>query len=418
MISMIRSIALVLSALSLLTPLSAADGSTPAERRIAFTRKAIERQPGQSRPYNRLAMALAQRARETADPDYYRQALAAVKTSLELAPDNYGARKARVWCLLGQHELTQALEEAKLLNRLAPDDIQVYGFLADAYTQLGKYSEAEKSVQWMLDLRPGNVPGLTRGAYLRELYGLTDGAVEFLQKAYQRIRPTEVEHRAWILSHLARLRLGRGQLELAETVVDEALLLFPDYHYALATLAEVRMGQRRFAEAAELFERRYKTAPHPENLLDVALALEKAGRTDEAKAAYRKFEKLGRAEMEGADNCNRELVFYYTDQAGKPDEALGIARREIERRRDVFTRDAYAWALYAGGDYQQAHQEIELALAPGIQDAKLFYHAAEIAVKLNDGQAAERYWNLSLSTNAHSPVASDVRASLARWRSR
>lgn len=37
----------------------------------------------------------------------------------------------------------------------------------------------------MLDLRPGNVPALTRGAYLRELYGYTEAAIEFLQRAYQ-----------------------------------------------------------------------------------------------------------------------------------------------------------------------------------------------------------------------------------------
>ena len=30
----------------------------------------------------------------------------------------------------------------------------------------------------MLDLRPGNLPGLTRAAYLRELFGDLDGSVE------------------------------------------------------------------------------------------------------------------------------------------------------------------------------------------------------------------------------------------------
>ena len=102
----------------------------------------IDRNPDYYRPYNQLAMALARRARETADSDYYRQALAAVEASLERKPGNYGARKARVWCLLGQHEFSQALEEAKALNKLALDDVQVYGFLADAYTELGHYHQA------------------------------------------------------------------------------------------------------------------------------------------------------------------------------------------------------------------------------------------------------------------------------------
>ncbi len=64
----------------------------------------------------------------------------------------------------------EALEQAAgELNKIFPDDVQVYGFLADAHVELGHYEEATDSVQWMLDLRPGNVPALTRAAYLREL---------------------------------------------------------------------------------------------------------------------------------------------------------------------------------------------------------------------------------------------------------
>jgi len=46
----------------------------------------------------------------------------------------------------------------------------------------GRYDDAERSAQWMLDLRPGNIPALTRAAYLRELFGdiLKVGAVACL----------------------------------------------------------------------------------------------------------------------------------------------------------------------------------------------------------------------------------------------
>ena len=65
----------------------------------------------------------------------------------------------------------------------------VYGFLVDAYAELGDYAEAEKAAQWMLDLRPGNVPGLTRAAYLRELFGDLDGRARADGRArYERTR--------------------------------------------------------------------------------------------------------------------------------------------------------------------------------------------------------------------------------------
>ena len=62
------------------------------------------------------------------------------------------------------------LELAEQLNQRAPDDVVVYGFLVDANVELGNYDAAVDAAQWMLDLHPGNVPALTRAAYLRELH--------------------------------------------------------------------------------------------------------------------------------------------------------------------------------------------------------------------------------------------------------
>ena len=119
-------------------------------------------------------------------PTFYREAWAATERSLQVEPGNLEARKLQVWILLGQHEFPRAVEAAEQINRSMPDDVLVYGFLVDGYTELGRYAEAEKAAQWMLDMRPGNVPGLTRAAYLRELFGDHEGAVELMDTAYRR----------------------------------------------------------------------------------------------------------------------------------------------------------------------------------------------------------------------------------------
>ena len=176
----------------------------------------------------------------------------------------------------------------------------------------------------MLDLRPGNVPGLTRAAYLRELFGDVEGAMEMMTQAYQRTSQAEAEDQAWILTHVAHLELMRGNVEAADQVLQQALGVFPGYHYALAQLAKVRTVQKKYAEAAELLERRYQSAPHAENLFDLAEALELAGRKPEATRALAEFEQKALKEMEKWDNSNRELVFYYTDHARKPAEAVTV----------------------------------------------------------------------------------------------
>ncbi|RNC66701.1 MAG: hypothetical protein ED859_16050 [Desulfuromonadales bacterium] len=387
---------------------------SPAEQRIAWARKAIEANPKDHQAYNELAMAFARRARETSDTAFYDRAGEALKESFLIAPGNFEGRKTRVWVLLGRHEFAQALEEARKLNRDAPDDLMVYGFLVDANAELGNYREAEEAAQWMLDLRPGNIPGLTRAAYLRELFGDIDGAVELLDTAYRRTPPTETEDRAWLLTHVAHLRLSIGKMDEAEKLLDAALALFPGYHYALANRAKVRTAQRRYPEAVELLQKRYRAAPHPENLFVLAEALELAGRGKESKAAFTEFEKKARQEMNGADNANRELIFFYTDHAQRPDEALRIARVEIARRRDVHTLDACAWALSATGSHAEARRQIETALAVGVLDAKILYHAAVITFRTNDRKAALRHLQRSLELNPSSEVADSARKMLAR----
>jgi tetratricopeptide (TPR) repeat protein len=356
----------------------AAVAATPAEVKIEQAKASIAREPGKPTGYSSLAMALSARARETAKSELYEEALRQTEQSLALQPENFEAMKASAWALLGLHRFAEALSVAEKINRQVPDDVQVYGFIADASIELGNYEAAENAAQWMLDLRPGNVPGLTRGAYLRELYGDIDGALDFMQQAFQRIQAQEVEDRAWVLTHIAHLRLLKGEIDVADRVLKNALTIFPNYHYALGKLAKVRMVQNRHEDAVKLMRKRYEVAPHPENLFEVAVALIKAGRTAEARAVFTDFEESARKEMNGPDNANRELIFYYLDDGNNAKEALRIASQEIRIRKDVHTIDAYAWALHRAGKTQEAGAEIEKAVAVGVRDPQILQHASTI----------------------------------------
>jgi tetratricopeptide (TPR) repeat protein len=388
-----------LIALSLLALATFAVAQTPAEQSIANARKEIAKKPALFSGYNQLAIALSRRARETSDVVYYAQAEDALKKATELAPGNIESEKIHVWLLLGRHEFPAALEAARAVNQKNPDDILVYGLLTDANAELGNYADAEKSAQWMLNLRPGNLPGMTRAAYLRELFGDVDGAYELMDMAYQATVPTETEDRAWILSQMGHLRFAAGRTDDAENIFKQALVLFPGYHYALGNLAKVRITQRRYDEAVALLQQRYQSAPHAENLYDLAEALELAGRAMQAKQAFAEFVTRSLAESVRKDNSSRELIFYYADHAHQPAKALEVAKQEYAWRHDVYTLDAYAWALHANGQDTEARKQIEIALAVGVRDARLFDHAGEIALKLGDRAAAERYLRQSVELN-------------------
>lgn len=391
-----------------------AHAATPAEQKIAQANQTLERQPNNHEAHVQLAMALAQRAREIADTALYAEADKAAARSLELAPGNLAARRAQIWILLGRHEFAAALEQATALNREQPDDLQTYAYLTDANIELGRYAAAEQSAQWLLDLRPGNIPGLTRAAYLRELFGDLDGSLDLMQQAYQRTAPTETENRAWLLTHMAHLHLLDGQPDRADALLDEAFKLFPGYHYALAQQARVRQAQGRDRDAVALLRRHVEAAPHPENFFYLGEALAKLGRKTEAAKVFAKFETAARAESASNDNANRELVFYYADHARRPVEALKISTLEMTRRQDVHTLDAHAWALYRNARYQEAGKTLARALAVGVRDPKLHFHAGMIALKTGKVADARQHLQTVLRTAPHAEFADAARQALRR----
>ena len=396
-------------AATVITPYLAAQvqppAPTPAERRINSAKAAVAKNPNYADAHADLALALATRARETANTTFYDEGMKAVEHALAIERTNFAALKAQAWILLGKHEFAKAAAVASALKERAADDVMVYGFLSDAHTEMGNYAEAENATQWMLNLKPGNIPALTRAAHLRELFGDAEGAIELFQMAHQQLAESETENKAWVLVQLSHLCLIQGKTDDAERMANQALQSFPDYHYALGQLAKVRRAQKRYAEAATLERKRYAAAPHPENQFVLAQALELAGQKAEAKIAFAGFERNARAEMNGADNANHELIFYYADHAGQPQEALKVAQLELARRQDVHTRHAYAWALHKAGKHVEARKQMDQALSVGIRDPEFYRHAAGIAHAMKDREAAKAYEKKAADVSPRSQVA-------------
>lgn len=353
---------------------------TPAEIAIHKAQSDIAKDRTHYPYYNSLAMAYARRERETLDAAYYDKAEETLKKSFAIQAENFDGLKVETYVLLGRSEFAKALEIAKKLNKQTPDDVAIYGYMADADTELGNYKDAVDAVQWMLNLRPGNTPALIRAGYLREIYGDPDGAMEVLRMAYDATPFQESEERAWLLAQMAHLKLTSNDLKNAETFANDALGLFPNYHCAVESLGRIRMAQQRYTEAAALFQKLYAAAPRAENLFAVGEALYLAGKKDEAATAFSDFEALARKESAAADNANHELIAYYTDYAKEPAKALQLAEREAARRHDVYTLDSYAWSLAANGDYAHAQAEMRKALATGVKDPRILEHAGAIAL--------------------------------------
>ena len=85
------------------------------------------------------------------------------------------------------------------------------------------------------------------------------------------------------------------------------------------------------------------------------------------------------------------LAGYYADVARDGASAVTWARRDVELRPHYSTDDALAWSLYVAGDIQEAARVSDRALASGIVDGHLYYHAATIKAAAGDADGAARW---------------------------
>ena len=82
----------------------------------------------------------------------------------------------------------------------------------------------------------------------------------------------------------------------------------------------------------------------------------------------------------------------------------------------MHTLDAYAWALYRSGRFDEAANAIARVLAVGFREASVLYHAGAIAAKLGERATAAERLKQSLELNPVSEVAADARLGLERLR--
>lgn len=396
--------------------------TTPAQLRIAAAKLQIKTDPKKSQAYNDLALAFVRRARETGESTYLRDAEGALATGITLAPNDFQLQKTHVALVLAKQQFSQAKKEATALNQRTPDDVMTYGYIAEADIALGNYQNAEASAQWMLNLLPYNVPGLLIGAELRELYGDFEGAIECLDRSYTETSSIETEELAWILNQTASLRIRSGNLDAASKALDEAEKIFPRYPHTLENRAQLKLAQGKPQEAIPLF-RELEQTPHV--LYELAKAEAAAGNPEQAELTYARFEEAATRLIDTPTNDNRELVLYYANRvdgssnaspaassASAAQRSLEIAKHEVHLRQDVWTLDAYAWALYANGKYGEADLEIHKALAVGIRSDQMFDHAGHIALKLHKQADAARYFEAVLQLNSFPEYVMDARKEL------
>ena len=378
-----------------------APGSTSpgkADQRILRAMQTIEKMPNRSEGYNQLAAAYMQKARETSNFGLNGNADYVITQSLVVEPDNYDALKLRAKLQLTYHRFAEALETAHRAQTVRTDDYDVWGQITDALVELGDYAGAIKSAQKMVDLRPDS-SSYARISYLRSLHGDTPGAIQAMIAAVKAANPNDREGTAWCRVQLGNELMNAGKLDEAEREFDEALGIFTDHPLALRGKAHARIAAGDVQGAIHICEReraKNDSADAAQMLGDLYTLL---GRKDAALNEYENFEALER-ENAAIERSWRHLINHWLDHDRNLAEALTLATREYDTRKDIFTCDALSWALFKTGRVAEAKKFMIKALRTGTKDARINYHAGMIFKAFNERDRAAQHLRFAVALNS------------------
>lgn len=366
----------------------------------------IKKGPNNYSGYMRLGESYIQKARETGDVTYYNKAEEVLKKSLELNPGDYPTVVYLGQVSASKHDFQGSLPYAQRAIELKPEQSYAYGILGDDYTELGEYDKAEKAYEFMLTLRP-SFYSYSRISYIKELRGNIGEAMEAMENAIHQGRVYAIrynqssENVAWAEFMLGELYFKTGDLKKAEEQYNASLKTYDNYYYALAGLAKVRAEEKNYGESIELYKKAIGIIPLPLFVSSLGDVYKKMGNVQEAKKQYDLVEYIGLLSKMNKIIYNRDLALFYADHDTKLDEALDLAKRELEVRKDIYTYDVLAWAFYKNNQFKEALKASHESLKLGTKDAILFFHAGMIFYKLGDMDKATEYLSRAITTNPY-----------------
>jgi tetratricopeptide (TPR) repeat protein len=373
-----------------------AGAARSSDEQIRSLQAAIAADPKRTDAYTSLGNAYLQKVRETADYAYYQRAELAFRRALEQDPRNAGALTGMGSLALSRHDFGAGLRYGRQALAAAPGVARIYGVIVDALVELGRYSEAGRMLQRMVDLKP-NLSSYARVSYFRELHGDVRGAVSAMRLATS-AGGDAAENAAYVQTLLGNLEFQRGRLAAAKRAYREGMATFGRYLPAEAGLARVDAARGRLAPAIRRYRAVATRLPLPEHVIALGEAELAAGRRTAAAEDFALVRVQQRLLARSGVNTDVELALFEANH-GSARRAVALARRAWSAAPSVRSADALGWALTRSGEPRKGLHWARGALRLGSRDSMFLYHAGMAARAAGEATPARAYLGRALALN-------------------
>jgi tetratricopeptide (TPR) repeat protein len=190
---------------------------------------------------------------------------------------------------------------------------------------------------------------------------------------------------------LGHLYLKNGDADKAEKAYAASVQVFPGYHPGYAGMGKAQAAKGEFKAAIASYERAQASTPLP----DYAAALyDLYTRQKDVRNAQKQLDMIDIIDKINKNNgevTNRNVALIFADHDWHVERALELATAELDVRKDIYSYDALAWALYKNKKFAEADEAMAKALKMGTPEPAFYYHAEQIALASGKTKEAEEY---------------------------
>ncbi|HEY2346841.1 MAG TPA: tetratricopeptide repeat protein [Xanthomonadaceae bacterium] len=357
--------------------LASVEGDTEIDRDLRHSQDRARSMPSHGDRWVASGRGWVRKARWSADPGFYLNVEGCAAQALQAEPGYVPAMELRSLVLMNNHQFESARELAEQILQRSPDSAVADGTLSDASLELGRYQQAAQAAQAQMNAQPG-MAALSRAAYLNWLKGDIRSAKLFIRDALLDRNAADPEAAAWTFVEAGMMYWQQGDYQGADAIFSEALRWVPNYPAALVGRGRVALAQGKASDAINSFAAAQRQRPLVETAWLLGDAYTLAHDNEHARQAYEDAERLGRR----GDRFT--LALFLASKHRDADRALGLIETERSTRGGIYVDDAYAWALYRAGRFDEASKASAQALRLGTRDARLLFHAGAIALANHD----------------------------------
>ncbi len=270
---------------------------------------------------------------------------------------------------------------------------------ADFDFQKGRYQAAQEEYEALIE-EERTWDALARLAHLNFKMGDLEKADRLYDEAADELTAKEMRHYSWLELQRGVVDLSRGEYDKARQHYERSERAYSGHWLADEHMAELLGAQGKYEEAEARYRSVVERVPRPDfqqALGELYISMDKSAEAtkwlDKARTGFLESAELGEV------HYYHHLADFYADVDENGPEAVKWARKDLDLRRNFSTLAALAWALYRAGQFLEAKELMDEALASGAKDARLFKTAGMIYQAASPNGKGARYLQMAAELN-------------------